>query len=47
MKELEKRLLELEAEFLAVYEKLEIDKKLEELRKLEAEVAEPEIYPKR
>ena len=44
MKELEKRLLELEAEFLAVYEKLEIDKKLEELRKLEAEVAEPEIW---
>ncbi|MBR3252956.1 peptide chain release factor 2 [Candidatus Saccharibacteria bacterium] len=41
---LEKRLLALEEEFLKVYEKLEIEKKLSEIAKLETEVAEPEIW---
>ena len=41
---LEKRLLALEGEFLKVYEKLGIEEKLTEIGKLEAEVAEPEIW---
>ncbi len=41
---LEKRLLALEEEFLKVYEKLAIEEKLSKIAKLEAEVAEPEIW---
>ncbi len=44
MQELSKRLGELEGEFLRAYEKLGIKKRLEELRSLETEVAEPEIW---
>ncbi|MBR3270213.1 peptide chain release factor 2 [Candidatus Saccharibacteria bacterium] len=44
MQELEKRLASLEADFLGVYEKLKIDEKLEQIAKLEKEVAEPEIW---
>lgn len=44
MQELEKKLAELAGEFLKVYEKLEIEKKLEQIKKLEKEVAEPEIW---
>ncbi|MDO5451506.1 MAG: peptide chain release factor 2 [Candidatus Saccharibacteria bacterium] len=44
MQEIEKRLDALEGEFLQVYEKLGIAEKLEKLQKLEAEVAEPEIW---
>ena len=44
MQELEKRLIGLEEEFLAAYEKLQISSKLERLHELEAEVAEPEIW---
>ena len=44
MQELEKRLVTLETDFLGVYEKLAIDKKLEQIAKLEKEVAEPEIW---
>ncbi len=44
MEELEKRLSALEGEFLKVYEKLQIEQKLAEISKLEAEVAEPEIW---
>lgn len=44
MQEAEKRLKKLEGEFLGVYEKLEIAKKLKRLQELETEVAEPEIW---
>lgn len=44
MQNLEKRLNTLEGEFLNVYEKLAIDEKLEQVTKLEKEVAEPEIW---
>ncbi|MBR3132354.1 peptide chain release factor 2 [Candidatus Saccharibacteria bacterium] len=44
MQELEKKLTELAGEFLKVYEKLEIEKKLGKIKKLEKEVAEPEIW---
>lgn len=44
MQELEKRLERLEGEFLGVYEKLEISKKVEQLHELEKRVAEPEIW---
>lgn len=44
MQELEKRLQTLEEEFLAVYEKLKIDEKVEKIAALEKEVAEPEIW---
>lgn len=44
MQELLKRLTELKEEFLRVYEKLSVDKKLAEVAKLEREVAEPEIW---
>lgn len=39
-----KRLLELEAEFLKLYEKLEIAEKLKKITELEKQVAEPEIW---
>ena len=44
MQELEKRLEKLEREFLKVYEKLEIAKKVEMVAELEMRVAEPEIW---
>ena len=44
MQEIEKRLNELEAEFLKVYERLQISDKLSKITKLEKEVAEPEIW---
>ena len=44
MEELKKRLLNLETEFLKVYEKLEISKKLARVAALEKEVAVPEIW---
>lgn len=44
MQELEKKLITLETDFLQVYQKLKIDDKLQELQKLEKEVAEPEIW---
>lgn len=44
MQELEKRLANLEADFLEVYSKLQIAEKLQALFKLEKEVAEPEIW---
>ena len=44
MNELQKRLEELDSEFLKTYEKLEIEQKIEKLEKLEQEVAEPEIW---
>ena len=44
MQDLEKRLSTLEGEFLNVYEKLAIDGKLEQVARLEKEVAEPEIW---
>ena len=44
MQELEKRLMELEVEFLKVYEKLEIADKLQKITELEREVAEPDIW---
>lgn len=44
MYELEKRLTELEGEFLRAYEKLKIEEKLAWVAELEAEVAEPEIW---
>lgn len=44
MQELEKRLAELEAEFLKTYEKLEIAEKLKKIAKLEKEVADPDIW---
>lgn len=44
MQELMKRLTELEGEFLKVYEKLDISKKLELINELEKQVAEPDIW---
>jgi len=44
MQDLMKKLKTLEADFLQVYEKLKISDKLMEISKLEAEVAEPEIW---
>lgn len=44
MQEIEKRISELEGEFLKVWERLKIPQKLEEIAQLEAEVAEPEIW---
>lgn len=44
MQELKKRLEGLRAEFLKVYEKLQISKKLEKIAKLEKQVADPEIW---
>ena len=44
MQDLEKRLTELEGEFLKVYEKLDIKGKLELIGELEREVAEPDIW---
>ena len=44
MQEIEKRLLDLEGEFLQVYEKLGIAEKAMRVAELEAEVAEPEIW---
>lgn len=44
MQELTKRLTELEGEFLKVYEKLDISKKLELISELEKQVAEPDIW---
>lgn len=44
MLELKKRLEELGAEFLKVYEKLGIEEKILKVAELEAEVAEPEIW---
>ncbi len=44
MQELMKRLTELEGEFLKVYEKLDISKKLELISELEKQVAEPDIW---
>lgn len=44
MQEIEKRLDSLEGEFLKVYEKMAITEKLEQIRELEQEVAEPEIW---
>ena len=44
MHELQKRLTELDGEFLKTYEKLEIEAKLEQLAKLEQEMAEPDIW---
>lgn len=44
MQELMKRLTELEGEFLKVYEKLDISKKLELINVLEKQVAEPDIW---
>ncbi len=44
MQELEKRLAELEAEFLKTYEKLEIAEKLKKIVGLEKEVADPDIW---
>jgi peptide chain release factor 2 len=44
MQELQKKLRELEKEFLQTYQKLEIETKLAEIKRLEQEVAEPEIW---
>ena len=44
MQDLEKRLVNLEGEFLKVYVKLAIDEKIARLGELEKEVAEPEIW---
>ena len=44
MQELTKRLTELEGEFLKVYKKLDISKKLELISELEKQVAEPDIW---
>ena len=44
MQELEKRLAELEAEFLKTYEKLETAEKLKKIVGLEKEVADPDIW---
>lgn len=41
---MEKRLAEIRGEFLATWAKLKIEEKLAEIAKLEAEVAEPEIW---
>ena len=44
MQELQKRLTELEDDFLVAYERLKIEEKLAKLAKLEEEVAVPEIW---
>lgn len=44
MQELQKKLEALRGEFLKVYEKLEIEQKLEKVEELEKQVAEPEIW---
>ena len=44
MRELEKRLSQLEEDFLRVYEKLKIEEKIAQVEALEKEVAEPEIW---
>ncbi len=44
MQELAKRLDKLEADFLRLYKKMEIEKKLEKVAELEKQVAEPEIW---
>ena len=44
MQELQRRLRALDEEFLKVYEKLAIADKLQQLAKLEKEVAEPDIW---
>ena len=44
MQELQKRLTELEGDFLKIYEKLQIAEKLERVKRLEQEVAEPDIW---
>lgn len=44
MQEIEKRLLELEGEFLKVYERLGVAEKVARVSELETEVAEPEIW---
>ena len=44
MQDLIKRLTELEGEFSKLYERLEIETKLAEVKRLEQEVAEPEIW---
>ncbi len=44
MQELQKRLTELEGDFLKIYEKLRIAEKLEQVKQLEQEVAEPDIW---
>ena len=44
MQDLEKRLAELLAEFLKLYEKLEVAEKLQKITDLEKEVAEPDIW---
>ena len=44
MQELTKKLAELEGEFLKMYEKLGISKKLELIGELEKQVAEPDIW---
>ena len=44
MQEMEKRLSELEGEFLRVYEKMQIADKVGKVERLEREVAEPEIW---
>ena len=44
MQELRKKLNGLEGEFLQVYQKLKIEEKLAEIKQLEHEVAEPEIW---
>ena len=44
MQDLNKRLLNLEEEFLKVWGRLDIDVKLKQVAELEREVAEPEIW---
>ena len=44
MQELQKRLTEREGDFLKIYEKLRIAEKLEQVKQLEQEVAEPDIW---
>lgn len=44
MQDLTKRLTELEKDFLRLYEKLEIEEKLNKVAELERQVAEPEIW---
>lgn len=44
MQDLQKKLAELEADFLKVYQKLKITEKLQKIAKLEKEVAEPDIW---
>ena len=44
MHELQKKLAELEVDFLKTYEKLKITEKAEQVTRLEKEVAEPDIW---